>query len=158
VARAIWHAIEGTTKTEQSNRFVAVHDGLREILLGLWKTQGSPISGYILSRDGERVNLDNMSKRTIRPAFSLCAICKQEPDAKHKGHAYKRDASLPEWHGWYSLRRFHATQVRHKSGSGETVAKSLGNSKDVAEKHYVKSTAVLPEVKKAVRAAFSGLS
>jgi integrase len=49
VRRGVWHRIVGTTKTEQSERFVAVSDELREILLDLWKSQGSPISGYILA-------------------------------------------------------------------------------------------------------------
>ena len=68
----MWHAIEGTTKTEQSNRFVTATDELRTILLALWTSQGSPIGGYILAhKNGERVNLDNMSKRSIVPALSV---------------------------------------------------------------------------------------
>jgi hypothetical protein len=46
VVRSVWHASEGTTKTEQSNRFVTVTDESREILLDLWKSQGSPLGGY----------------------------------------------------------------------------------------------------------------
>jgi integrase len=50
VARSVWHTVEGTTKTTQSNRFVTVTDELREILLDLWKSQGSPLGGYILAQ------------------------------------------------------------------------------------------------------------
>lgn len=35
VCRAVWHMHVGTTKTEQSERFVAVTDELRDILLDL---------------------------------------------------------------------------------------------------------------------------
>jgi integrase len=78
VERSVWHAIEGTTKTKQSNRFVAVTDELREILLALWKSQGSPIDGYILARSkGRCANLDNMAKRLIVPTLSRCAVCKK---------------------------------------------------------------------------------
>lgn len=158
VVRSVWHAVEGTTKTEQSNRFVTVTDELRTILLALWKSQGSPLGGYVLAHaKGERVNLDNMSKRSIRPALSRCAVCQEPESAEHEGHDFERDASLPEWTGWYSLRRFHGTQVRHESGNSDTMSKALGNSKAVADKHYLKPTEVLPDVRKAVNDAMRGL-
>jgi integrase len=136
VNRSVWHREVGTTKTEQSERFVAVNDELREILLDLWKVKGSPIGGYILAgRKDHPVILDNLAKRVIRPAL---------------------DAAKIEWHGWYALRRFLGTAVR-MTADGETMAKALGNSKDVAEKHYLKPTAVLPDVRKAVNDAVSGL-
>jgi integrase len=136
VNRSVWHREVGTTKTEQSERFVAVKDELREILLDLWKTQGSPIGGYILAgRKDHPVILDNLAKRVVRPALEEAKI---------------------EWHGWYSLRRFLGTAVR-MNADGETMAKALGNSKAVAEKHYLKPTAVLPDVRKAVNDAVSGL-
>ena len=157
VKRAVWHTIEGTPKTEQSERFVTVADELREILLELWKAQDSPISGYILAGErGQPVILDNMSKRSIRPALNRCSICQEMESEKHEGHTYQRDESLPEWQGWYSLRRFHGTQMRMKADS-ETSAKALGNSKAVADKHYIKPTTVLPDVRKAVYDAVSGL-
>ena len=49
-----------------------------------------------------------------------------------------------------------ATEVRMKADS-ETSAKALGNSKAVADKHYIKPQTVLPDVRKAVNDAFSGL-
>ena len=35
--------------------------------------------------------------------------------------------------------------------------KALGNTKDVCDKHYIKPETVLPDVRKAVNDAFSGL-
>jgi hypothetical protein len=107
--------------------------------LDLWRAQGSPISGYILAGrgKGQPVNLDNMARLTIVPILA-------------------RDESLPRWHGWYSLRRFVGTEVRMKADS-ETSAKALGNSKAVADKHYIKPQTVLPDVRKAVNDAVSGL-
>jgi len=61
-----------------------------------------------------------------------------------------------EWKGWYSLRRFLGTAVR-MNADGDTMAKALGNSKAVAEKHYLKPTAVLPDVRRAVNDGCSGL-
>lgn len=158
IVRSVWHAVEGTTKTRQSNRFVTVTDELRAVLLDLSASQGSPIAGYILAHaKGKRVNLDNMSKRAIRPALSRCAVCLEPESAEHEGHTFKRDESLPQWTGWYSFRRFHGTQVRHESGNSETMAKALGNTKEVADNHYLKSTGVLPDVRKAVNSATRGL-
>jgi integrase len=158
IVRSVWHAVEGTIKTKQSNRFVTITDELRTILLDLWKSQGSPLGGYILAHaKGERINLDNISKRSIRPALSRCSVCQEPESAEHEGHTFKRDASLPEWAGWYSLRRFHGTQVRHESGNSETTSKALGNTKEVADKHYLKNTEVLPDVRKAVNSAMKGL-
>jgi len=138
VKRGVWRRIVGDTKTLQSIRFVTVTSELREILLALWNAQGSPLGGYILAgpRGRRPIILDNMSKRDIRPALQEAGI---------------------RWHGFYSLRRFHATQVRMESQSSETAAKALGNSRAVADKHYIKPTTVLPDVRKAVNDAVSGL-
>jgi integrase len=114
IAITLWRAIEGTTKTKQSVRLVPVVPELREILLSLWRLEGSPLSGYILAREGGgRVNLDNMSKRTIIPTLAKAGI---------------------EWPAWYSLRRFHGTSVCVESNA-DTMARALGNSKQVAIDH-----------------------
>jgi hypothetical protein len=54
------------------------------------------------------------------------------------------------------MRRFLGTAVRMHASS-DTSAKALGNTKDVAERHYIKPTEVLPDVRKAVKDALSGL-
>ena len=115
VRRGVWHKHVGSTKTEQSERFVAVSDALRDILLDLWNAQKCPLGGYILAgpRKKQPVILDNLVKRTIRPALEKAKI---------------------EWPEWYALRRFLGTQVRMQADS-ETASKALGNSKEVADKH-----------------------
>jgi len=148
VTRSIWHTIEGTPKTHQSVRFVAVSLELREILLALWKQQDSPLGGYILAAPGGKpINLDNLAKRTIRPRLK----------ALNKLAAGKGEMSELAWPGWYSLRRFHGTAVRAESNL-ETTSRALGNSKAVADRHYVKPSEVLPDVRKAVNDAVSGLT
>jgi integrase len=136
VRRAVWHAVVGTTKTSQSERYVTVTTELREILADLWRTQEMPLGGYILAApSGKPVNLDNVAKRVI------VATIKQ--------HGL-------QWRGWYSLRRFLGTQVRMHSDS-EIASKALGNSRAVADRHYIKPETVLPDVRKAVNDALSGL-
>ena len=82
------------------------------------------------------VILDNLAKRVIRPVLEKKGLV---------------------WKGWYSLRRFLGTETRMHCDSSETTAKALGNTRAVADKHYVKPTEVLPDVRKAVRSAISGL-
>lgn len=127
----------GSTKTEQSERFVTVPDELREVLLDLWNEQKCPMGGYILAgrRGGRPVILDNLAKRSIRKALKAANVA---------------------WPEWYALRRFLGTQVRMHADT-ETASKALGNSKEVADKHYIKPTEVLPDVRKAVNSAVSGL-
>jgi len=157
VRRGVWHREVRTTKTEQSERFVTVTGELREILLALWKAQGMPLAGFILAgRKGQPVNLDNMAKRVIMPTLERCAVCHEAKTDHDASHPFKRDETLPVWHGWYSMRRLLGTQVRMHSTS-ETSAKALGNSRDVAERHYIKPTEVLPDVRIAVNKALSGL-
>jgi len=137
VCRSIWHTHEGETKTEGSVRFVAVTDELRGILLELWNAKNCPMSGFIFAgRKGQPINLDNMAKRVVRPALKQAKI---------------------QWHKWYSVRRFHGTEVRKGSGSSDTASKALGNTKEVLDKHYLKPDGVLPDVRKAVKDAVSGL-
>ena len=54
------------------------------------------------------------------------------------------------------MRRFLGTQARMHADS-ETSAKALGNSKAVADRHYIKPETVLPDVRKAINEALSGL-
>ena len=153
-----WHGIDGTTKTPQSRRFVTVTPELATILRDLRSMQGHPLTGYVLAHaDGTRANLDNLSKRVIAPAMVRCAICGGAEASEHKEHAFRRDEKMPQWAGYYSLRRFHGTMVRTQSGSSDTASKALGNSKDVLDRHYLKPAEVLPDVRRAVTAASKGI-
>jgi len=137
VRRSIWHREEGEPKTQASVRFVTVTDELRGILLDLWNAKNCPMSGYIFAGcKGQPINLDNLARRVVRPVLKEAKI---------------------EWHSWYALRRFHGTEVRKESGSSDTASKALGNTKEVLDKHYLKQDGVLPDVRKAVKDALSGL-
>ena len=85
--------------------------------------------------------LHNLAKRSIR--------------ARLEEVSEKENSNLT-WPGWYALRRFVGTEVRMQADI-DTTAKALGNSKAVADKHYNKPTTVLPDVRKAVNSALSGL-
>jgi integrase len=146
------------TKTKNRRGFVPVGAELKKILLDLWEEQGSPISGFILAaRNGKKpTNLDNMSKRQIRSTLNRCEVCQGSEDDKHEGHPYKRNETLPVWHSFYALRRFVGTEVAGMSDS-DTAAKTLRNTRAVAERHYIKRTDVPKEVRQ-VQTAFEGLA
>jgi len=78
-------------------------------------------------------------------------------DAVNAEAADRGEKADLSWPGWYSLRRFHGTAVRAESNL-ETTSRALGNSQAVADKHYVKPSEVLPDVRKAVNDAVSGLT
>jgi hypothetical protein len=119
-------------------RLLAVSGELREVLLALRKKQESPLGGYILAApNGGPIILDNLTKRAIRPRI----------EAVNKEAAEKGEKTVLTWPGWYSLRRFHGTAVRAESNL-ETTWRALGNSKAVADKHYVKPEGVLPDVRR----------
>jgi len=146
VQRNYWHGFEGTPKTPKRNRFVAVARELREILLALWKHQGSPVDSWVLAAPEDSrhpVVLDNLAKRSIRKRLA-------EVNAQSEKHVI--------WLSWYCYRRFHGTAVRAESGSSDTASKALGNSKEIADRHYIKPADVLPDVRKAVTAAVAGLT
>lgn len=74
-----------------------------------------------------------------------------------RGTSFARDAKASvEWRGFYSLRRYHGTEVQAQSDD-EAAAAALRNTKAVARKHYLKPAAVLGHVRRAVNAASVGL-
>lgn len=163
ITQGVWHTIVGTTKTKRSRSFVTVTDELRQILADLWRQQGCPIYGFVLAgtrrdKDGKTkpVILDNLSKRSIADTLNRCSVCHEAQSREHEGHNFRRHENLPRWPGFYALRLFHATQVCVQADS-ETAANALRNSKEVAKKHYIKPTTVLPKTRKAVNDAFNGL-
>lgn len=57
--------------------------------------------------------MNNILSRMVLPALNRCEVCR-----KAKGecdqtmpHQYRRDASMPEWHGWHSCRRGLGTRL-----------------------------------------------
>jgi integrase len=50
--------------------------------------------------------MNNLLRRVILPALNRCAVCRvAESDHTQGNHEYKRNAQLPEWHGWHACRR-----------------------------------------------------
>ena len=65
------------------------------------------------------------------PALSRCEICrKSEEEHKPEGHIFKRDNSLPHWHGWHAFRRGLATNL-HELGTDDKEIQAILRHSDV---------------------------
>lgn len=141
VRRSVWHTHTTAPKTEESEGVVPVIDTLKNILDKVRETDGNPATGPILrGPSGSPLNLDNLSKRVVIPALRECAAC-HKLESKHKDadHDFKLDESVPQWQGWYSLRRGVATTL---AGLTRDAMASKGllrhASLSTTTQHYVK--------------------
>jgi hypothetical protein len=118
-----------------------VIEPLRGILATLRKADGNPTSGPILrGPSGKPLDLHNLANRVVIPTLKRCLICLRQA-FEHKpddGHVFERDTSLPEWHGWYSLRRGVATSVAGLSDSLAAKGLLRHSSVSTTERHYIK--------------------
>jgi integrase len=136
VRSSIWRKHESAPKTESSVGTVPVASVLAEILSEVPRT-----SEFILSTpSGRPVDLHNLAARVIVPALNRCATC-HISESKHEkaDHDFQRDASLPQWRGYYACRRGLATLAT--SVDTALAAKSLLRHSNIAttEQHYIKS-------------------
>ncbi len=107
VSRSIWNGHEEEPKTRKSRAPVPVIRQLAERLEMHRLRSLNPQSGPIfVTGKGTRQSMNNLRGRNILPALNRCEQClRAEDDHAKADHTYKRDRSLPEWHGWHSCRR-----------------------------------------------------
>jgi len=107
VSRSIWNGRINEPKTRKSRAPVPVIRQLAERLEMHRLRSGNPQSGPIFANAlGKPLALGSMVNRVILPALNRCEVCRKAESAHRKSnHAYKRDPSLPEWHGWHAARR-----------------------------------------------------
>jgi integrase len=107
VSRSIWNGRVTDPKTRKGRAPVPVIRQLAERLEIYRLRSGNPQTGPIFANMvGKPLSLSNVVKRVILPALSRCELCKKAERAHKKtDHAFKRDAALPEWHGWHAARR-----------------------------------------------------
>jgi integrase len=135
VQRSVWRKHETVPKTEDSVAPVPVAEVLATIL-----SETPRSSEYILATPtGRPIDLHNLAARVIVPGLQLCVCGKRESEHAKAGHAFERDASLPEWKGFYALRRGIGTALADVDNA--LAAKSVLRHSNVATTtaHYVKS-------------------
>jgi integrase len=107
VSRSIWNGRASDPKTRKGRAPVPVIRQLAQRLEMHRLRCGNPQSGPIFTNAlGKPLALGSVVNRVILPALNRCEVCrKAESDHHRANHEYKRDTSLPEWHGWHAARR-----------------------------------------------------
>src|ERR1700691_1598657 len=120
IRRSVWHTHTTSPKTKSSAKPTPVIEPLTTILAEVREVDGNPQSGPILrGPSGKPLDLHNLANRVVIPTLKRCEIC-LKPEFEHQaddGHYFQLDASVPKWHGWYSLRRGVATVVADLANS-----------------------------------------
>jgi integrase len=133
VRASMWRNHTTLPKTAESIAPVPVAQTLSDILRDSRRD-----SGFILASPlGKPVDLHNLAARIVVPALARCARCsKEKGEHDAADHDFK---PLPEWHGWYALRRGLATLAT--SIDSQLAAKSLLRHSNVqtTQQFYIKS-------------------
>jgi integrase len=107
VSRSIWNGHVTEPKTRKGRAPVPVIRQLAERLELHRLRSGNPVSGPIFANgQGKPQNMNNLLGRVMLPALNRCERChKSENNHDDSDHKYRRDARIPEWHGWHAARR-----------------------------------------------------
>ena len=107
VSRSIWNGRTTEPKTRKGRAPVPVIRQLAERLEMHRLRSPNPQTGPIFANAvGKPLALGNVVRRVILPALNRCEVCrKSESNHQKADHEYKRDGSIPEWHGWHAARR-----------------------------------------------------
>ena len=132
VNRSRWNRTESEPKTRRSRAPIPVVRQLVEALenhrlrSGKLAQQNAPI---FQNGNGTPLHLDNLARRVVVPAFVRCAICrKSESEHKPEAHAFERDKTMPNWHGWHAFRRGLATNLHALGVEDKTIQAILRHS------------------------------
>jgi integrase len=140
VRQSVWHGHTTMPKTADAAAPVPIIPMLADILAGLRELDGNPTEGPILrGLAGRPLVLDNVSKRILMPALRRCVVCDEQENRHKAAHPFKLDESVPQWHGWYSLRRGVATTLASLTKDG-MASKGLLRHTNIATtmRYYVK--------------------
>jgi integrase len=108
VSRSVWNGHESDPKTRKSRAPVPVIRPLAERLeMHRLRSKNGQDGPMFVTGKKTRLSMHNVRERYILPSLNRCVTCrKPEGECDQKiAHEYKRDAALPEWHGWHACRR-----------------------------------------------------
>jgi integrase len=149
IATSVWAGHVTEPKSQKSKAPIPIIKCLGNRLDLHRMRLGNPESGPVFpNAAGRPADLNNIVFRLILPVLNRCEVCK-EPESVHGtdvDHKYKRDASLPEWHGWHAFRRGLASNL-YRLGVSDKAIQAILRHADVntTMKCYVKTTR--PDVK-----------
>jgi integrase len=103
---------------------------------------GNPQTGPIFRNSvGKPLSLASVVDRHVWPALNVCALCrKKERDHLGADHPYRRDESIPQWHGWHAARRGLGSNL-YRLGVPDKVIQRIRRHANVSTTlgYYVKS-------------------
>jgi len=145
VSRSIWNGRISDPKTRKGRAPVPVIRQLADRLEIHRLRYGNPIVGPIFANAlGKPLALSSTVNRVILPALNRCEACeKAESDHQKAGHPYKRDARIPEWHGWHAARRGLGSNL-YRLGVPDMVIQRILRHANVSTTatYYIKTAAV----------------
>jgi integrase len=145
VSRSIWNGRVNDPKTRKGRAPVPVIRQLADRLEMHRLRCGNPQSGPIFANAaGKPLSLASVVNRVILPALNRCEVCRKD-EASHDaktGHAFKRDARYPEWHGWHAARRGLGSNL-YRLGVPEMVIQRILRHANVSTTatYYIKTAA-----------------
>jgi integrase len=144
VSRSIFNGIASEPKTRRSRAAVPVIRQLAERLEMHRLRCGNPTSGPMFATSkGTRLSMHNVRLREIVPALNRCGVCGKSEDAHtFANHAYKRDARIPEWHGWHACRRGLGSNLYRLGVSDMVIQRILRHANvSTTTAYYIKTVA-----------------
>ena len=145
VNRSVWEGFTNEPKTKRSKATVPVIPRLAAILDRHRRASGNPSSGPMFANAKHNpANLNNTLNREILPALNRCVTCRK-PKTHHVAaaisHEFKRDDTLPLWHGWHAFRRGLASTL-YGLGVDDVMVQQILRHKDVqvTRDHYIKTS------------------
>jgi len=144
ISRSIWNGRTTEPKTRKGRAPVPVIRQLAERLEMHRLRCGNPQTGPIFANVlGKPLALGNTVHRVILPALNCCEFCrKAESDHRKADHVFKRDGSIPEWHGWHAARRGLGSNL-YRLGVPEMVIQRILRHANVSTTatYYIKTAA-----------------
>ncbi len=122
VTRSIWNGKITDPKTRKGRAPVPVIRQLAERLEMHRLRCGNPQTGPIFANaKGNPLAIVSLTNRLIFPSLNRCGHCWKAQMAHQKAtHEYKRDARIPEWHGWHAARPWKQSLSVGCTGYGDS--------------------------------------
>ncbi len=151
VSRSIWNGRVSDPKTRKGRAPVPVVRQLADRLEIHRLRSGKPSKGPIFANSaGKALALGSLVNRVILPALNHCECGKAELNHQKMDHPYKRDARIPEWHGWHAARRGLGSNL-YRLGVPDMVIQRILRHANVSTTatYYIKTAA--DDVRKAMK-------
>jgi integrase len=88
---------------------------------------------------GTPQSMNNLLRRVMLPAINRCEVCRKSEHEK-TDHEYKRDARLPEWHGWHAARRGLGSNLNRLGVDDSVIQRILRHANiSTTQTYYIKT-------------------